>query len=76
MSATQRQATIDQAYQIRAADLRIQAAQADATLKAMSLNEMLAWFGGDLAAGQGPAGFRTAVASIKRWHELNERNGE
>lgn len=61
---------------VRTAELRYQALQIDATLRRMSLEAMLDFFGGDLEAGQGPAGFRTAVASIKRWHELQGATNE
>ena len=70
MTITTRQFDTD----VRTAELRYQALQLDATLKAMTLAQVLDWFGGDLLAWPSAAGFKTAVAAIKRWHELQERS--
>jgi hypothetical protein len=72
MSVATRQFDTD----VRTAELRYQALQIDATLRRMTLAQVLEFFGGDLAAWPSAAGFRTAVASIKRWHELQEGVGE
>jgi hypothetical protein len=66
MAIAQRQFDTD----VRTAELRYQALQIDATLRRMTLAQVLEFFGGDLAVRPSAAGFKTAVASIKRWHEL------
>ena len=68
MTAPTRQFDTD----IRTAELRYQALQIDATLRRMTLAQVLEFFGGDLMNQPSVAGFKTAVASIRRWHELNE----
>lgn len=72
MSATTRNQTIAHVLDTRGAALRYQALQIDATLRRMSLDQVLEFFGGDLTRKPSAAGFKTAVASIKRWHELRE----
>lgn len=72
MTAATADRTVAKSLNTGAAEQRIQAAQQQAALKAIELHAMLEWYGSDIAAGQSPAGFKTAVASIRRWHELNE----
>lgn len=72
MTAPARQFDTD----LRTAELRYQALQIDATLRRMSLETVLEFFGGDLMNRPSVAGFKTAVASIRRWHELREMSNE
>lgn len=74
MTTTDRkQQIIDQALDTRGAELRLQAIRADAALTTMTLDEMLEWVGGQLAAWQGPAGFRSAMDEHNRWWEARKR---
>lgn len=74
MTATDRkQATTDRALDTRGAELRLQAIRRDNALTAMTLDEMLEWVGGQLAAWQGPAGFKTAMDEHNRWWEARKR---
>ena len=74
MTATDRkQAIIDRALDTRGAELRFQAIRADNALTSMTLDEMLEWVGGQLAAWQGPAGFRSAMDEHNRWWEAHQR---
>jgi hypothetical protein len=72
MSALTRQASINSAFDLRGAELRMQCITQETALKALRLAEMLEWYGSDLMVGQSPAGFKTTVQAIRRWHELQE----
>lgn len=64
--------TVAKALDTGTTEQRVQVAQQQAALKAIELHAMLEWYGSDIWAGQSPAGFKTAVDSIRRWHELQE----
>jgi hypothetical protein len=71
-----RQVIIAKVLDTRGAELRMQCITQETALKALALAAMLEWYGSDLMAGQSAAGFKTTVAAIRRWHELQEGAGE
>lgn len=73
MTTATAQRIVDKSLDTGAASTRIQAAQQSAVRRSMTLEQMLEWYGSDLANNPSPAGFKTAVEAIKAYQEaLND----